>query len=141
MSRSRTALAALAFSALSFSGCADQTEPSNSNYRFEALDGQVAPSPNAEVRVRLVRVADNRPVPGAIITNHRFEMWMSNYKVSTSVMVEGRETPGILSREEGQGVYRVHAQLPMAGSWQATLTARVPGEAVPVRGRLAIQVR
>ena len=141
MTRRRTALVALSLSVLTLSACVSGAETSNLNYRFEALDQQVAPSPNAEIRVRLVRLADNRPVSGAVITDHRFEMWMSTYKVSTSVMVEGRETPGILAREEGQGVYRVHAQLPMAGSWQATLTARVPGESVPVRGRLQIQVR
>ena len=56
-------------------------------------------------------------------------------------MVEGANPPPVLTADEGGGVYRVHAGLPMQGNWQATLRARVPGEVLPVRGTFPIKVR
>lgn len=127
--------------ALSVAGCASLFPPIARDYRFEAVDRQVRPSRDAEMRVRLVHLPDNRPVSGAVITEHRFTMLMSHYKMTTTLMVEGADPPPVLAVDEGNGVYRVHAQLPMAGDWRATLTARVPGEALPVRGTAAIRVR
>ena len=141
MLRSVIGAAAATMLALVVAGCASSSQQTASNYRFEAVDTQVHPSRDAEIRVRLVHLPDNRPVPGAVIYDHRFEMWMSGHKVITSRMVEGRNPPPILAVDEGNGIYRVHAELPMTGDWQATLTARVPGEALPVRDTVAIKAR
>ncbi len=54
--------------------------------------------------------------------------------------LEGRNPPALLAQEQGGGWYLVHASLPMAGSWQAVLTAQVPGEALPVRERVSVRV-
>lgn len=140
MTKNAVWLSSLAAVALGFVGCA-ANPPAATGYRFEAVDTQVRPSRDAEVRVRLIRMQNNQPVPGATIYEHRFEMWMSGYKVITSNMVEGRTGPPILAIDEGSGVYRVHAQLPMAGDWQATLVARVPGETLPIRERVSILAR
>ncbi|MCB4824911.1 FixH family protein [Roseicella aerolata] len=56
-------------------------------------------------------------------------------------MAEGPNPPPVPTMEESNGVYRVHAALPMAGDWTLTLAARVPGETEPVRGQLNIRVR
>lgn len=132
------ALPAFALAA-ALAACA--SAPPSSDYRFELLDQQVRRSPNAEVRVRLVHLPDNRPVSGAVIYEHRFDMPMSGYKVATSRMVRGPNPPPIATVEEGNGVYRVHADVPMAGEWMMTLVARVPGEVQPVRGRVPMRVR
>ena len=139
MARLVTCAAGAAMLALAVAGCASQSQPTASNYRFEVVDAQVHPSRDAQVRVRLVHLPDNRPVSGAVIYDHRFEMWMTGYKVVTSRMIEGTNPPPILALDEGNGIYRVHAELPMAGEWRATLTARVPGEALPVRSTVAVR--
>lgn len=140
MTKNPVWISSLAAVALGVVGCATNP-PAATGYRFEALDTQVRPSRDAEVRVRLVRMQTNQPVPGATIYEHRFEMFMSGYKMITSSMVEGETGPPILAVDEGAGVYRVHAQLPMAGDWQATLVARVPGESLPIRERFRIRAR
>lgn len=126
--------------AILVAGCATTTAASR-NYRFEVLDQQVRPSRDAEVRVRLVHVPDGRPVTGAAITEHRFEMFMPNYKVMTTLMVEGAGPPPVDTVEEGNGIYRVHAVVPMPGRWSMTLVARVPGEPEPIQGRVPLNVR
>lgn len=141
MSRTTIGLAFATMLAQALVGCASPSQQTAANYRFEVIDPQVRPGRDTEMRVRLVHLPENRPVGGATIYEHRFEMLMSGYKVVTSLMVEGANPPPVLAVEEGNGVYRVHAQLPMAGNWQATLMARVPGEALPARGTVTVRAR
>ncbi|MBY0339297.1 MAG: FixH family protein [Acetobacteraceae bacterium] len=132
------ALAALV--ALPLGACASWPEASAPGYRMELAEAPVRAGRDAELRVRLRRSPGGEPVAGAVFTDHRFEMSMPRFKTVTSTMVEGRDAPPSLAQEEAGGVYRVHASLPMAGSWQAVLTARVPGEERPVRERLSVPV-
>jgi hypothetical protein len=127
--------------AAAVAGCAPGLQPTSRNYRFEALTQEVRPRTDAAVRVRLVRLPEGRPVTGAQINEHRFDMFMSGYKVTTFSMVEGAGPPPVATVEEGNGVYRVHALVPMAGDWTMTLVARVPGEAEPVRGTVRLRAR
>ena len=137
--------------------------PKSENYRFELLSQQVPPSQNAEVRVRLLHLPDNRPVAGAVVYEHQSEMVhrpdtqaredrSSPVRVAPGIaappaivfpsrMGEGPNPPPVPAVEEGNGVYRVHAVLPMAGAWTLTLVARVPGEAAPVRSELPVRVQ
>ena len=153
-------LCTLALAAV-LAGCSAAPQPSG--YRFELLSPHVPPSQNAEVRVRLLHLPDSRPVTGANIYEHASDMAhradtsASGYAgslarvtpglgampptVFPSWMAEGPNPPPVPAVEEGNGVYRVHATLPMAGDWMLTLVARVPGEAEPVRGRFKISVR
>lgn len=79
--------------ASSVAGCASLFPPTARDDRFEAADTQVPPSRDAEMRVRLVHLPDNRPVSGAAITEHRFTMLMSHCKMVTTLMVEGADPP------------------------------------------------
>lgn len=154
------ALCAVALAA-ALAGCTSTPEPRG--YRFELLSHQVPASQNAEVRVRLMHLPDNRPVTGATIYEHRSDMphradaSTGGYgaplprlapglgampaTVLPSWMGEGPNPPPVPAIDEGNGIYRVHAVLPMAGAWTLTLVARVPGETEPVRGELTVGVR
>ena len=130
-------LSTLPLAAVTLAGCSSPSETEASRaYRFEVLEPRVSAGRDAGVRVRLVRVADGQPVRGAVFTAHRFEMWMSGFKVATSVMVEGRTPVAVMATEEANGVYLIHAVVPMAGNWEATLTAQVPGADAPVQGAI-----
>lgn len=137
--------------------------PKSESYRFELLSQQVSASQNAEVRVRLLHLPDNRPVTGAVVEEHQSEMvhrldaqareyGSSPVRVSPGIgapppivfpsrMGEGPNPPPVPAVDEGNGVYRVHAVLPMDGVWTLTLVARVPGEAAPVRSELPVRVQ
>lgn len=134
----RRILASLAV--LVAAGCAATAPQTSSAYRFEAVDTRVLPSRNAELRVRIIRIADNTPVTGATIIEHRFDMLMQGYRFGTTTMVEGSNAPPILAVEEPNGIYRVHAQLPMIGLWHARLVALVPGQTEPVNGTISVAV-
>lgn len=147
--------------AAALAGCT--ATPKSGGYRFELLSHQVPASRNAEVRVRLLHLPDGRPVIGATVYEHRSEMPhradmpADGYGASPariapglgampatvlpSWMGEGPSPPPVPAIDEGNGIYRVHAVLPMAGAWTLTLVARVPGEAEPVRGEFTVGVR
>ncbi|MCO6416172.1 FixH family protein [Siccirubricoccus sp. KC 17139] len=122
--------------AVAVAGCASAFQTSSESYRFELVDSQVrASDTGVQLRVRLVRLPDNRPVTGAEIYGQRLGMWMSGYKTTT-----WRMTAAVGPAEaEGNGVYRLRAELPMAGEWSLSLSARVPGEARPVRGTVRVR--
>lgn len=131
-----------ALAVIALAGCTGTEEPVASRaFRFELVEPSVRVGRDTTLRVRLLRLADNQPVRGAVFTAHRFEMWMSNFKVATSLMVEGRAPIAAIATEEAPGVYLIHAVVPMAGSWEAWLTAQVPGEAAPVRGSVRFVAR
>lgn len=122
--------------AVAVAGCASAFQSSSERYRFELVDSQVrAGGQGTQLRVRLVHLPDNRPVTGAEIYGQRLGMWMSGYKTVTSRMAAAVGP----AEAEGHGVYRMHAELPMSGEWSLSLTARVPGEAQPVRGTVRIR--
>lgn len=137
--------------------------PRSENYRFELLSQQVPPSQNAEVRVRLLHLPDNRPVAGAVVYEHQSEVvhrsdaQAREYSPSPvraapgisvppaivfqSRMGEGPNPPPVPMVDEGNGIYRARAVLPMTGIWTLTLVARVPGKAAPVRSELQVRVQ
>jgi hypothetical protein len=126
--------------AISAGGCAALPEAAAPGYRMAVAEAPIRAGRDVALRVQLQRAPGGEPVTGAVFTDHRFEMTMSGFKTVTSVMVEGRNPPALLAQEQGGGWYLVHASLPMAGSWQAVLTAQVPGEALPVRERVSVRV-
>ena len=137
----KVAIATATMLAVGLVGSASSEQRTANNYRFEVVDMEVGLGWDAEVRVRLIHLPDERLVSGAVIYDHRFELLMSVYKVVTSRMVEGATPPLDLSVDEGNGVYRILSALPLQGDWRATLTARVPGEVLPVRGSVALRAR
>ena len=72
------------------------------------------------------------PVTAAEIDGQRLSMRMSRYKAIASWMAAP------VGPAEGNGAFRLQAELPMAGEWSLFLTVRVPGEAKPVRGKVRI---
>ena len=79
---------------------------------------------------------------GAVIDNQRLGMWMSGSENFSSriTAASSRMAAAVGPAEaEGNGVYRLHVELPMAGEWSLSVTARVPGEAQPVRGTVRVR--
>ena len=117
-------------------GFAGVAQAGTGDYRIEALDPQVRPGRDAELRVRLVRVADGQPVTGAVLDKARIGMWPTQlHKTMRPWMAHAVEPIGA----EGGGVHRLRADLGMAGDYRLRLSAGVPGEAEPVRGAVTIR--
>lgn len=104
------------------------------DYRFEASGTpQRTTEGKSVILVRLIRVADGAPVPGAIIVQIRADMGpagMADMTAPTKVLGEAEP-----------GVYRLEVQPGMAGKWALKLTARVQGEAEAVRGNVVVELR
>lgn len=96
------------------------------DYRFEAVDSQVAVSPTATVAVRLIHLPDGKPVVGAIIFQPKMEMPMGNMAPMPTKVAPG--TP------DGKGIYPFTADIGMAGPWTLTVSAKVQGEATTISG-------
>ena len=117
-------------------GFAGVAQAGTGDYRLELLDPEVRPGRNAaELRVRLVRLADGQPVTGAVLDGARLGMWPTQlHKTMRPWMAHAVEPTGT----DGGGVYRLRADLSMAGDYRLRLAARVPGEAEPVHGAVTI---
>lgn len=96
------------------------------DYRFEAVDTQVAVSPTSAVAVRLVHLPDGKPVTGAIVFQPKMEMPMGNLAPMPT-----KVTPGA---PDGKGVYPFTADITMAGPWNLTVSAKVQGETATISG-------
>lgn len=103
------------------------------DYRFEAAgQPQAAQGGKSIVPVRLVRVADGKPVLGAVVIQTKADMSpMSMPEMTAPVRALGESEPGI---------YRIEVQPGMAGQWSLTLAAKVQGEADTVRGTVTVQL-
>lgn len=96
------------------------------DYRFEAVDSQVAVSSNATVAVRLIHLPDGKSVAGAIVFQPKMEMPMGNMAPMPTKVAPG--TP------DGKGIYPFTADIGMAGPWTLTVSAKVQGEAATISG-------
>lgn len=105
----------------------------NSKYRF-ALVGtpQKTEGGKSVVSLKLVRVADSKPVPGAVIFQTRADMGPDGMEMMTaSVKVLPEKEPGI---------YPIEIEPGMAGSWALTLAAKVQGEMETAKGTLTVKL-
>ena len=85
------------------------------------------------VEVRLKDTASGTFVEDAVITATRFDMEPDGMKEMTSpVEPQGTSAPG---------KYRFGGTFKMAGQWQLSLTAQVPGQAQPVQGAVVFNVK
>jgi hypothetical protein len=96
------------------------------DYRFEAVDSQVAVSPTATVAVRLVHVPTGKVVTNAIVFQPRMEMPMGNMAPMPTKVVP--------APPDGKGVYPFTADISMAGPLTLTLSAKIQGEVTTVTG-------
>lgn len=101
-----------------------------SDYRFELASARPAGPSKTEVTVRLVRIRDGSPVPGAVIFQTRADMAPAGMPtmVGTVTAPQAGQQPG---------TYRFQVDTDMAGGWALTLNARVQGETETVRATVA----
>jgi hypothetical protein len=131
MSRFRNSAKIAALTALFLTApLASRAAPAD--YRFE-LAGQPEKSGTGTlVKVRLVYVADGKPVPGVEIVEMRLDMGPDGMAAMTA------KVKPLPSSEPD--VYLFEAQPTMAGNWGLTLSAKAPGEPEAITGSVTIPV-
>jgi hypothetical protein len=99
------------------------------DYRFELVEAQPAGPMKTNIAVRLVHLPDENPVAGAVILKATMGPAMA-------------EIPGYVSSLPSDQVelFRFQVETVMASKWTLFLTAKVQGEAEPVRGRVTFEV-
>jgi hypothetical protein len=108
-----------------------QAQAKDTDYRFE-LVGKPQPSAKKDlVQVRLLHVADGKPVPDAVIFESKADMGPSGMDTMTAP-VKALPAKG--------GVYSFEVDPGMAGTWALHLAAKVQGEPDTVRGTLNVDL-
>ncbi|HVJ54927.1 MAG TPA: FixH family protein [Aliidongia sp.] len=108
----------IAFSALSSFAAA-------TDYRFELVGKPEISGQKNIVRVRLVHVADGKPVPDAVIFESKADMGPMGM---ASMAAPVKALPG------RDGLYSFEVDPGMAGTFALHLTAKIQGEPETVRG-------
>lgn len=101
------------------------------DYKFEVVTTQPAGPQKTDVTVRLVRVADSKPVPDAVIFETHADMGPEGMPTMPGDVTAGAPQPG--------GGYRFQVATAMAGTWALTLSAKVQGEAQTVKGTVTFK--
>ncbi len=102
-----------------------QAHAAASDYRFELVGKPRLAAKKDIVQIRLVRVADGKPVPDAVIFESKADMGPAGMETMTAPVKAMPPKGGIYSFEVDPG---------MAGIWALHLAAKVQGEAETVRG-------
>jgi hypothetical protein len=121
---------AAAFAA-ALSLCASAALAGAGDYAFEAVKPEMKKGDDVTVAVRLVNKSTGKPVPDAVIFKTRIDMAPDN-------MAE-MESPAAPLPSPEPGVYAFRTDLPMAGRYQLTLSAKVQGEAETVTGQVIVK--
>ncbi len=95
------------------------------DYRFELVGQPRGAGPKTIVQIRLVRVADGKPVPDAIIFDTKADMAPSGMAEMVSPLKP------IAAKN---GVYDFAVEPGMTGTWALHLAAKIQGETETVRG-------
>lgn len=102
-----------------------------SNYAFEPVTAEMKKGDDVTVAVRLTNKKTGKPVPDAVIIRTRVDM-------APEGMAEMQSPVTVLPATES-GVYAFKTNLPMAGRYQLSLSAKVQGEAETVTGKVVIK--
>ena len=102
-----------------------------SDYAFEPVNAEVKKGDDVTVAVRLTNKATGKPVSDAVIFKTRVDM-------APDGMAE-MESPVTPLRSKEPGVYAFKTDLPMAGRYQLSLSAKVQGEPETVSGKVVIK--
>ena len=102
-----------------------QAETKSSDYRFELTGKPQLSAKKDIVQVRLVRVADGKPIPDAVVFESKADMGPSGMETMTAP-VKALPAKG--------GVYSFEIDPAMAGTWALHLAAKVQGEPETIRG-------
>ena len=101
------------------------------DYEFKLVNSEIRKGETV-IAVRLMNKATGKPVPDAVIFATRLDMAPDNMQEMTTKVTP---VPG-----SEPGVYRFKADLGMAGGWQLSLGAKIPGETGSVANKLVIKV-
>ena len=102
-----------------------------SDYAFEPVNPEMKKGDDVTVAVRLTNKVTGKLVPDAVIIRTRVDM-------APDGMAE-MQSPVTPLPAKDPGVYAFKTDLPMAGRYQLTLSAKVQGEAETVTGKVVIQ--
>jgi hypothetical protein len=102
-----------------------------SDYAFEPVNPEMKKGEDVTVAVRLTNKTTGKPVPDAVIFKTRVDM-------APDGMAEMESAVSPLPSKE-PGVYAFKTDLPMAGRYQVTLSAKVQGERETVSGKVIIK--
>ncbi|KYG21007.1 conserved exported protein implied in the cusBA heavy metal efflux RND system [Bradyrhizobium sp. AT1] len=100
------------------------------DYAFEPVTAQMKKGDDVTLSVRLTNKQTGKPVADAVIFNTRVDM-------APDGMAEMESAVAPLPSQE-PGVYAFRTDLPMAGRYQVTLSAKVQGEAETVTGKVIV---
>ena len=101
------------------------------DYSFEPVNPEMKKGDDVTVAVRLTNKATGKPVPDAVIFKTRVDMAPDGM-----AEMESSVTP-LPSKEPG--VYAFKTDMPMAGRYQVTLSAKVQGEPDTVTGKVVVK--
>jgi hypothetical protein len=101
-----------------------------SDYAFEAVNAEMKKGDNVTVAVRLTNKTTGKPVSDAVIFKTRVDM-------APDGMAE-MESPVTPLPSKEPGIYAFKTELPMAGRYQLSLSAKVQGEPQTVSGKVVI---
>ncbi|MDE1936347.1 FixH family protein [Bradyrhizobium sp.] len=102
-----------------------------SDYAFEPVNAELKKGDDVTVAVRLTNKATGKPVVDAVIFRTRVDM-------APDGMAE-MESPVTPLPVKDPGVYAFKTDLPMAGRYQLTLSAKMQGEPETVTGKVVIK--
>ncbi len=120
-----------ALAAIALAGSVSFARADVKDYEFRLLDSTVAVGRDKIVAVQLVNKTTGKPVPDAVIFKTRVDM-------APDGMAE-MESPVTPLPPQGPGVYAFKTDLPMAGRYQVTLSAKVQGEPESVTGKVIVK--
>lgn len=95
------------------------------DYRFELAGKPTVSAGKDTVQVRLIHVADGRPVPDAVIFESTADMGPAGMPTMPAP---------VKAMPAKDGVYSFEVEPGMAGTWALHLAAKVQGELETVRG-------
>ena len=101
------------------------------DYLFEPIHPELRKGDDVTLAVRLTNKQTGKPVPDAVIFKTRVDMAPDGMAEMVS------EVAPLPSREPG--IYAFKTDLPMAGRYQVTLSAKVQGEPETVTGKVIIK--
>jgi len=101
------------------------------DYAFEPVNPEMKKGEDLTLAVRLVNKQTGKPVPDAVIFKTRVDM-------APDGMAEMESAVAPLPSKE-PGVYAFKTDMPMAGRYQVTLSAKVQGEPETVTGKVVVK--
>lgn len=101
------------------------------DFVFEPVNAEMKKGDNVTLAVRLINKKTGQPVSDAVIIRTRVDM-------APEGMAE-MESPVSSQPAKEPGVYAFKTDLPMAGRYQLSLSAKVQGEAETVTGKVVIK--